>query len=107
METKILEGNKLIAEFMGIKEDDGFYHGLELKKAGIPFSMGAMGNGVFDLQFNRSWSWLMPVVAKITQNESFIGNIYRENLVDIVPYAILEDVFDSVVDFIKHRNERN
>jgi hypothetical protein len=62
------DGNRLIAEFMGfVPDNNGFYDGWELKKAGLPFACGAMGNGTRYLRFHLSWDWLMPVVAKIEQ----------------------------------------
>ena len=42
--NEITEGNQLIAEFMGITDDKGWYDGFLIDKAGLPFSCGAMGN---------------------------------------------------------------
>jgi hypothetical protein len=72
METQskeIIECNKLIAEFMGVKPkeakyDKHWYDGYELYKAGLPFAYGAMGNGTYNPKFDTSWDWLMPVVKK-------------------------------------------
>ena len=44
----------------------------------------------------------MPVVGKITRDEMYWENEYREYLMDIIPYAIIKDVYDAVVNFIKN-----
>ncbi len=53
MSKEIIEGNKLIAEFMGktLYDDKPF----------MPISMRTDG-----LEYDSSWSWLMPVVEKIS-----------------------------------------
>lgn len=59
METeKIKEGNRVIAEFMGMKRHNhASYITWEHEK----------GKHIFEsvLQYNSSWDWLMPVVEKI------------------------------------------
>ena len=92
-----MEDNKLIAEFMGVvfHDDenqfynaDGLYIGLEL-------------------EYHKSWDWLMPVVSKITRDEILIGNEYRESIMDTVPYGLIEDTYKAVVEFIKYYNNEN
>jgi hypothetical protein len=54
-EKGIIEGNKLIGEFM---DDDGtlcYYKGLD----GPQYESGMY------LKYNKSWDWLMPIVEKI------------------------------------------
>ena len=53
-------------------------------------------------EYHESWDWLMPVVGKITRDEKYWENEYREYLMDIIPYGIIEDVYDAVVNFIKN-----
>lgn len=53
-------------------------------------------------EYHISWDWLMPVVGKITRDEKYWENEYREYLMDIIPYGIIEDVYDAVVNFIKN-----
>lgn len=100
METKIIEGNKLIAEFMGYIDNgdpDGF-----LIDPDTNYDVN-----VDELKYHYSWDWLMPVVGKITQDETLIGNEYRESIMDVIPYGIIEDTFNCVVEFIKwYNNER-
>tara|TARA_R100000231_G_scaffold118916_1_gene89051 strand:+ start:112 stop:357 length:246 start_codon:yes stop_codon:yes gene_type:complete len=74
-----VKDNKLIAEFMDVNLIEG--------------QLG---------EYHESWDWLMPVVGKITRDEKYWENEYREYLMDIIPYAIIEDVYDAVVGFIKN-----
>lgn len=53
IEKSVEQGNKLIAEFMGIKFNNGmwFYNGY--------------GKFPSDLSYHSSWDWLMSVILKI------------------------------------------
>ena len=71
-----MENNKLIAEFMGVE-----YTGTRVK------------------DYDTSWDWLMPVVAKCTElNDDEFDN-------QSIAWALLSnsivDVYDHVVEFIK------
>lgn len=92
-----MNNNKLIAEFMGMKYSD--------KRS---FNDGEWTHSIRSLsKFQTSWDWLMPVVGKITRDERHWETDQREHLMDIVPYARLEEVYDTVVEFIKtYNNER-
>jgi hypothetical protein len=53
---EILQGNKMIAEFMGLWEaEEGYLYNTQFEK----------GFRMSDLQYHSSWDWLMPVVGKI------------------------------------------
>jgi len=56
-------------------------------------------------KFYYSWNYLMEVVSKITKDKEFIGNEYRESIMDTVPYGNLEDTFKCVIEFIKWYND--
>ena len=61
-----------------------------------------------DLHYHTSWDWLMPVVGRIVRDvELDVGyeDEYREHLMDVVPFAKIEDVYDAVVEFIKNQND--
>ena len=89
------DNNKIIAEFMGITpNDEGVYHISKYK-----------GYDVENLSYHASWDWLMPVISKITRNESLIENEYRESIMDTVPYGLIEDTYKTVVEFIKNQNK--
>ena len=53
-------------------------------------------------QWSSCWNWLMPVVRAITTNEEYIGNDYREQIADVICFAQIHDVYDAVINFIKH-----
>lgn len=97
-----MKDNKLIAEFMGVqyKSDEDYIKTLkEMREHGIGYEQGYMES---QLNYHESWDWLMPVVGKITRDKKYWENDYREHLMDIIPYAHIEDVYDAVVGFIKN-----
>jgi hypothetical protein len=81
-----MKDNKLVADFMDYENVDEMF----------PFDG--------ELHYHTSWDWLMPVVSKITRDEQYIDNDYREHLLDIVPYGHIEDTYNAVVEFIKEYN---
>tara|TARA_R110002033_G_scaffold1080_2_gene9558 strand:+ start:539 stop:796 length:258 start_codon:yes stop_codon:yes gene_type:complete len=85
-----MESNRIIAEFMGV---DTHYE--------------AQSSNMFN-QYHTSWDRLMPVVKRIVSDVEFdVGyeNEYREHLMDVVPFANIEDVYEAVVEFIKNQNK--
>lgn len=71
-ENEVIEGNKLIAEFMGILESSG----TTLSESGIIVSAkGYDYRGEFllldELRYNTSWDWLMPVIDKIETDRNY------------------------------------
>lgn len=77
-QTEIIEGNKLIAEFMGI---DFITKNSRYRVTGNDFTEP------HNSRFHSSWDWLMPVVEKIT-------NILKEK--QHVPIGSLEyDKYDQ------------
>lgn len=95
-----MKNNKLIAEFMNVHEimQDGY-------------SEYDFDDNTLDvvhenkLKYHSSWDWLMPVVAKISRDEKYFEEEYREYLLDVVPYGHIEDVYDAVINFIKHEHK--
>lgn len=60
-EAEIIEGNRLIAQFMGIKKDrwgDFFL---------FPFPKSTQRIMPGKMKYHSSWDWLYPVVQKIAQ----------------------------------------
>lgn len=93
------ENNKLIAEFMGgqrVLPDKEIYN--------MP-THNNLCYGIDELQYHISWDWLMPVVSKITRDERYWENDYREHLMDIAPYGRIVDTYSAVVEFIKEYNK--
>lgn len=65
MEQKeIIEGNKLIAEFMGAEKS--FYGDYMIFTIDNPQYTGKINHS--DIKYHTSWDWLMPVVEKIEEN---------------------------------------
>lgn len=118
-EQEIIEGNKLIAEFMGASFHEDTPMILE------KHVVSPAGNAIKcadKLRYNSSWDWLMPVVEKIDSlgpykvaiidltcgiNISVAGaedNIY----IDEPAMTKLETVNRAVIEFIKwHNNQPN
>jgi hypothetical protein len=120
LENEILEGNKLIAEFMGAIADTGETEGWF---GGIMFPHGY--DRTLALKYNSSWDWLMPVIAKVTklirekqyipigkhEEYSVQCNAYEEQwrkLFDYQAYSFfiadIESVYKAIVEFIKWYN---
>lgn len=94
------EKNKLIAEFMGVIDDDGTLNCPD----------GIMINPYHDseIRYDESWDWLMPVVEKIKS----LGICYGDNgynFIEAINRNLLEcsisGVFESCDQFIKWYNE--
>lgn len=123
----VLEGNKLIAEFMGFKSTNGCvrhesgkyydYHAMSnfscIKEQEI-YVESETGLGlveqdflfVSDLQFNSSWNWLMPCVEKIesmmygVSNSAELWYDDEEDVVDknrIQYVCIISDKYSRIV----------
>ena len=99
-----MKNNKLIAEFMGFQKTTmGWYDNEEA------MNFNSDSNTFDELKFHSSWDWLMPVVSKIgnIKNYGINGTLdwLSESEFNIEQerdglYTI-EDVFLSVVEFIK------
>ncbi len=92
------QNNKLIAEFMGAEK----YH---IKSVGDIYYPVPSKNGseyADKLKYDKSWDWLIPVIAKCTE----LNNDEFDN--QSIAWALLSnsivDVYDQVVEFIKEQN---
>ena len=116
-QEEILEGNKLIAEFMGAevsqaysktKEQDGlmFYY----SKDSSPDTYRNLSSAA--IKYHSSWDWLMPLVEKIEElnvTESFFiiedktCILWLTDTKDICQRSSskIESVYNTVVEFIK------
>lgn len=102
-----IEGNKLIAQFMGkdVLHDTHVYHEKvdRLK--------------VTRMKYDTSWSWLMPVVEKIERETDYglvsgsdyaYWNKYGENPLDEeFSGARKEAIYEAVVEFITWHNSKH
>jgi hypothetical protein len=99
----IEEKNRMISEFMGMQETKiGWYDAEE----NLPLEY-TTDNTFDELLFNKSWDWLMPVVAKITRDEEFIDDDFRESVLDVVGFGRIDDTYRVVVEFIEMYNQQN
>ena len=99
-----MKSNKLTAEFMGMTYGDPNDDSVMIK-------MTSQGNKVVPIEsmkYHSSWDWLMPVVKRIVSDVELdidYEDEYREHLMDVVPFAKIEDVYEAVVEFIKKHND--
>ena len=84
MEKEIIEGNKLIAEFM-TEEPEVLKR--DLKRAGTLESM----------QYHKSWDLLMPCIGKIS------NECEEPEELDGLKYALLSDDIETAWEFIVDR----
>lgn len=91
--------NKLIAEFMGLKEGKKYLS----PSLDAPESIGmGMYVSLDEMRYHTSWDWLMPVVQKcykIDSHEAF------NNLVDAVAILDIDATYKAVVQFIEYVNQ--
>lgn len=102
--SQIIEGNKLIAEFMGWKKQnnpDERWYGEYFDEHG--FRQG--GSSKQPLLFHSSWDRLMEVIRKIEQ----IPDVYDiEDFLlirDDIITGRIEETFHTVVNFIRYYND--
>ena len=99
-QEEIIEGNKLIAEFMGVKIGEDLYSW----RPGVIDSIKE-----HNLQYHSSWDWLMPICLKFCESyenypsskcEGMIMNLDNE----VSSYDITK-AFKQLVICIKWYNE--
>ena len=136
MKKEILEGNSLIAEFLGFKKEL-FYQlkvgdNWEQKDYGyydLPFNGGMSLAGIdkiwfpqTELKFHSDWNWLMLVIEKI-ESKGFYVSIMKSNVTcckdggispvfeyyfsdNIPPMNKLGATWMAVVEFVKWFNQQ-
>jgi len=89
------ENNKLIAEFMGLTNhhNDNSIMLRETPKGNVVVH-------VYDLDYDSSWDWLIPVVQKIEQDCEGVP----QEMLNISLYSYINEVYKAVVEFIKDQN---
>ena len=87
--------NRLIAEFMELKEHKGSYYlQLDNEWDWVPD---------VELDYHISWDWLMPVVIKIGGSQNILGAMNK-----LRPYSLvrnIDDTYQAVVEFIKENED--
>ena len=92
-----MKDNKLIAEFMGIENDNA-------KMRGHLYECPVTAEYVSNLEYHISWDWLMPVVQKI---EDYLSdNVGKVGYFDDgLSSNDIEVRYQAVVEFIKQYND--
>lgn len=90
--------NTLIAEFMGLTNHYNDNSMMVRKKP-----EGNVVLYVYDLDYDSSWDWLMPVVQKIEQDCEGVP----KEMLNISLYNDINEVYQAVVEFIKYYNQNN
>lgn len=109
------ENNKLIAEFMGVYQDDKGYWGFTNTKEHQRWHTDRFLDAT---HYDTNWNWLMEVVSKIeslgndvaiTSNYVQIAYNNGEDFisVELKGRIMLEAVYNACVEFIKWYNEQN
>lgn len=109
MEAKIIEGNKMIAEFMN-------YEKYQFRDYTIYIFEENNHRTMIDLHYHSSWEWLMPVVMEIgnragytlvmEENASYWCNEgQHDELPQFGGYSNIENIWEAVIEFIKWHNK--
>ena len=101
-EEEINEGNKLIAEFIGLEKND---FGHWINKDYLFNSQLKLLD--FELKFHSSWDWLIPCINKIYESDWYYkwkdtsGQFEKEIFINT---KFIEVTWEQVVEFIKWYN---
>jgi hypothetical protein len=102
-QEKIIDGNKIIAEFMGDDVPCEFPYGFGGKTIVHYMHPSKVKNWAkVKLYYHSSWNALMPVVQKIISMIT-VDDRYME-IVNIEIFQDINRVFDAVVDYICTKN---
>ncbi len=110
----VTENNKLIAEFMGVRniDDTKYIENLkEMRADGLYFEQGYMTS---ELKYDTDWNWLMEVVERINNTGRFevviqkgfcyVSDESNELTLSCPASNTLEATYQAVVEFIKWYN---
>jgi hypothetical protein len=96
--TEVKSDNALIAEFMGIEVDPVGTTSYDVNKR--------KRVNEADLNYEESWSELMPVVEKISNTYSYDSSM-RDDVIYLPVSSSIDDVYKAVVEFIKWYNQNS
>ena len=102
----IVENNKLIAEFMGWKENKDME--AKLISGGITYYFQKNDEACIPetMCYHSDWNWLMRVIVKILQVCAEMDEVERYwGITDAMPY--IDNVFTACVEFVRWYNEQN
>lgn len=105
-----IEGNKVLAEFMGGKVVNRIFHCEESTKTHNERFLDRYN--ISHARYNSSWDWLMPVINKIFSMDEYVdyknqtSSILGQGGIYINPKYI-ENTWEQVVEFVEWYNENN
>lgn len=106
-QSKVEEGNRLIAEFMGWKKETRMWRMHE--RVVYSSNSKVLNNTSYDgsstvksMKFHKSWDWLMPVVEKIQDR----GLTVQTTALNPYVNTDIKDVWGKTIDVIKMINKR-
>lgn len=106
--TQVIEGNRLIARFMGAGTADVETIVFYKHPASYISTTGHFIASSEDLFYHVRWDWLMPVVEKIVPMRKEFGNCDGRYCIDQMQTyagrADLKGTWQEVVDFINYFN---
>jgi hypothetical protein len=98
-EQEIIEGNKMIAQFMG-------FNFLEDGSVNVQSKTPIYLTNWKKLDFDNDWDWLYPVIIKIRRVSSGMGVV--TDIPAIAPYRFgIEYCFRKCIEFILYYNKEN
>jgi len=104
-DKQTIEGNKVIAEFMGAKVESNNHTGRDVTFPEI--THGLRTHKSFQLQYHTSWDWLMLVVQKCY---SLCNDLQHPDQEEELSVALLScdisEVHEAVVKFITWYNSQ-
>lgn len=97
-----LENNKLIAEFMNLPTER-FNSGI------LNYGFDEAWYELEELSYHESWDWLMPVVEGCLKEipSTMKEELFTSDIHDALWTINIDEVYKSVVTFIKWYNENN
>lgn len=106
---EIIEGNRLIAEFMGWTTHPKHGENYVINKSKyrkVPYWSDCSYKAMREiLDYYNSWDWLMPVVEKIKQLE-IVDFTKKKPIMNALIDIDINVLYNSVVEFIKWYNKQ-
>lgn len=116
MTEEVVNGNKIIAKFMGGEFRENLpYTYIKSGWFNTPANNSQHIAQDYDFKYHKSWEWLMPVVEKIEkENYGFkicrkVVEIYlddsKETIIHVKEESKIKSLFKAVVEFIKIKGD--